>query len=345
MTKRRGGGHRPAVAIGTADPDDVLNRTARALGGDVTGLRELKGGRSSLTYSAAWGGKTVVVKVAPGGLAPVRNRDVLRQARLLSALGPVEGVAVPEVYGQDAGDPPNVPPLFVMEFVPGESYEPRHVDIPDTDRPAAEIVRARAAAAAEMLACLHAADPQSLGLGDAPGTLAGELGRWRAAFESCTLEEKAARLEAECFRLLSATIPDAARPSVLHGDWRLGNMQCVGAEIRAVIDWEIWSVGDPRLDLAWMRLMSDPGHPTILAPQAPSLDPDELQAVYEKASGAAVPDLPWFDALARYKQASASALLVKNAQKRGDDGPAIDKSRRGVPSLLAVAHAQLTAGR
>ena len=92
----------------------------------VADLRPLTGGASSLTYAgtiAGDGGQRVVVKVAPAGVPPVLNRDVLRQARLLRALRPTV-VPVPEVIWEDAGDPPAVPPLFVMSFVEGTSLEP-----------------------------------------------------------------------------------------------------------------------------------------------------------------------------------------------------------------------------
>jgi len=63
----------------------------------------------------------------------------------------------------------------------------------------------------------------------------------------------------------------------------------------------------------------------------------DLLAAYEGAAGAPVPDMAWFDALVRYKQAAASALLVKNAERRGDSSPAIDRMRGGVGRLLGAA--------
>jgi aminoglycoside phosphotransferase (APT) family kinase protein len=114
-------------------------------------------------------------------------------------------------------------------------------------------------------------------------------------------------------------------------------MQCLGSSITAVIDWEIWSIGDPRLDLAWMRLMSDSAHPLAAAPTAPTLEPDELSATYEQAGGRAVRELGWFDALVRYKQAVASALLVKNAERRGEAGDHVERTRSGVALLLEAA--------
>ena len=111
---------------------DLRHLTERLAPIGATDVQPLSGGASSLTYTAVLGGsavlsgddrRRVVVKVAPAGLAPVRNRDVLRQARLLRALGPT-AVPVPEVLWEDAGDPPEVPPLFVMSFVEGTSLEP-----------------------------------------------------------------------------------------------------------------------------------------------------------------------------------------------------------------------------
>lgn len=334
---------RPAVRpqIGVADPSDVLRRGTTAAGGPLRDLTPLPGGNSSLTYAATTDtGARVVVKVAPPGLPPVRNRDVLRQARILTALAQVADVAVPEVLGTDSGAPPDVPPLFVMSFADGESYEPRHTAL--AERPPAAEVRGRAAAAARMLAALHAFGAAESGIEEEAVPLTAEVERWRAALATCELEPAAAQAESDCRRLLTEALPAPLRPAVLHGDWRLGNMQCVGTEIRAVIDWEIWSVGDPRLDLAWLRLMSDPGHPTALAPDAPTLEPDELLAVYETASGRPVADLGWFDALVRYKQAAASALLVKNAERRDQVTERVERMRHGIPLLLATALARLT---
>src|SRR5689334_7521087 len=79
----------------------------------VTALRPFLTGASSLTYDATLIGGTMdraVVKVAPPGLAPVRNRDVLRQARLLEILATVPGIEVPGVLACDDGAPPEVPP-------------------------------------------------------------------------------------------------------------------------------------------------------------------------------------------------------------------------------------------
>src|SRR6476659_8977755 len=102
------------------DLDELRQRLVPLGAADVA---PLAGGASSLTFSARVGDQRVVVKVAPPGLPPVLNRDVLRQARVLRALHGT-AVPVPDVLWEDAGDPPDEPPLFVMSFVAGASLEP-----------------------------------------------------------------------------------------------------------------------------------------------------------------------------------------------------------------------------
>src|SRR6185312_12378595 len=128
--QRRPRSHRRAVVSDAALrelPGRVRSAARRRWPGAELGeLDALPGGISSLTYattltSTGEADRRVVVKVAPPGLEPVRNRDVLRQARVMAALDRAQGVRVPEVLITDEGSPP----FFVMAFVPGEAYEPK----------------------------------------------------------------------------------------------------------------------------------------------------------------------------------------------------------------------------
>src|SRR4030095_4718629 len=116
----------------------------------------LTGGASSLTFTGLVTGgpvegERIVLKVAPPGLEPVRNRDVARQARLMRALAGAPGVRVPTVYFEDDGAPPEVPPFHAMNIVPGECLEPLLEEPPPDVMP---LVPSRAFAAARMLAAL-----------------------------------------------------------------------------------------------------------------------------------------------------------------------------------------------
>ena len=98
-------------------------------GARVLGISPLTGGTSSLTFlvelaGVAAGETPVVLKVAPPGLAPLRNRDVLRQARLQKAIQGGRRPLAPDVLFSDPGDPPDVPPFMAMNLVAGECVEP-----------------------------------------------------------------------------------------------------------------------------------------------------------------------------------------------------------------------------
>jgi aminoglycoside phosphotransferase (APT) family kinase protein len=302
----------------------------------VRNVTPLFGGSSSLTYSAdlilGRRHERVVVKVAPPGLPPIRNRDVLRQARVLDVLADAPGVAVPRVLGTDAGDPPEVPPFFVMTFVPGESLEPVFTE-PGASVSDAEI-EARALAAARMMARLHAVDPSPLD--ERVTDLAREVGRWDKALSTVDDDLRGGERADQVRDALLKSLPASLPPAILHGDYRLGNMQCEGATIGALIDWEIWSVGDPRLDLAWFLSNSDPRHPNSGGGHGGDAMPstERLQAEYERAAGRSVDELAWFGALVRYKQAAAGALITKNARKLAKEGIDTDHTGALGPKLL-----------
>src|ERR1700722_20591938 len=151
-------------------------------GARVVGLPPLTGGASSLTFLAelagvAAGETPVVLKIAPPGRAPLRNRDVLRQARLQQAVQGGRRPLAPDVLFTDQGEPPEGPPFMAMNLVAGECVEPVLCD--EADRPAPAQVRARFFDAVRGLAQLHGIVPAPGGLGGGPAVgLADGGGRW-----------------------------------------------------------------------------------------------------------------------------------------------------------------------
>ncbi len=300
-------------------------------------LRPLAGGASSLTYSATVTvdgvRRRAVVKVAPAGLEPVRNRDVLRQARLLRALHDSD-VPVPEVLFEDLGAPPGDPPLFVMSFLPGTSVEPLF------DHEMAEtppVIAERLHDAARVLARLHTSDPAPLGLADEPVVgPADELARWTRLLD--TVDPALAPGWGRVAERLHDSVPESIGPTIVHGDLRLGNTLATGPTITAVIDWEIWCVGDPRVDLGWFLINADPatyGRSTPYVGLLPS--PGDLLATYARHVGREIPALTWFSALACFKATATWALIVKHNRRRDHPDPDTEAIARRLPALLARA--------
>jgi aminoglycoside phosphotransferase (APT) family kinase protein len=335
------------MALREVDLGEITERATRAIqenvdGGHLSEMSQIVGGSSSLTYKAtlAVGGEhtKVVIKVAPPGLTPTRNRDVLRQARLLTLLTESSAVKVPTVLGVDEGSPVEIPPLFVMSFVEGESFEPQiSVDVTSA---APDQIEARSLGAIDMLADLHEVSLYDARFAHEPSlTLEEEVSRWSAAFASV---DESLRVGADHVEeLLMGAVPDSTKNSVVHGDWRLGNMQCVGSLVNAVIDWELWSLSDTRIDLAWFLLFATPGHPHGVRHESFLPTPAVLRERYETATGGGVHDLEWFDALARYKQAAGCALVVKNSRITQVPGVEIELLRSSIPKLLTSARAAI----
>ncbi|BBZ27113.1 aminoglycoside phosphotransferase [Mycolicibacterium madagascariense] len=307
---------------------DALSARLQSL--DVTGLSPLPGGASSVTLVGQRDGQRVVVKVAPPGKAPTLNRDVLRQAYVIRALGP-SGVPLPEVLLEDAGDPPEVPPLFAMSFLDGTSVEPlfdRDVAPVDTD-----VMAERLRAAARVLARLHRVDPASVGLAAEPVvTPAEEVARWCRLLE--TVDPTLVPGWQDVAAQLRDSVPTALRPAIVHGDFRLGNCLADGTHVTAVIDWEIWSIGDPRVDLGWFLINGDPATYRRETPHSGCLPtPSELTEVY----GTDVPRLAWFQGLACFKSAATWSLIVKHDRRRVPPDPQFEEMAGILPWLLARA--------
>ena len=307
----------PAVPI---DESDLYQRASALLGSGLGSLNKLQGGSSSITYWADLTGGAaakVVLKVAPAGLEPTKNRDVLRQARIQRALQGT-GVPCPMVLAEHAGAPPEVPPFYVMAFEDGDCVEPN--SLPEAESLPPDEVGARELDAARIGGILHTLDPDVLGLSDEPEvTPSQELDRWASSLEVCDEDIRAGHEEVRDALRSSVPAPDQTR--LIHGDFRLGNTLSAGTRVVSVIDWEIWARSDPRVDVAWFLMMCNPD-PELGRRTTEGMPSDkELVAAYEEARGTELKDLHWFRSLVRYKQAAIMALIKRNARKRNEPSP------------------------
>jgi aminoglycoside phosphotransferase (APT) family kinase protein len=307
--------------------------TKRLAGQHISELTPLTGGASSLTYVGQRIDQRVVVKVAPPGVPPIAHRDVLRQARIIGALGPTP-VPVPELLFDDPGDPPDVPPLFVMSHLEGKSCEPLFDDV---DGGCETVVAARFRNAIAAMAQLHRLAPSSVGLASEPviGPL-DEVERWCRTLE--TVDAALAPGWRDVAAALRGSASPALPPAVVHGDFRLGNLLAADERITAVIDWEIWSVGDPRVDVGWFLINCDPTTYRRCTRYAEAVPPlSELVAIYRKEVGSEVPQLDWFCALACFKSTATWSLIVKHNRRRGAPDPGLEAMAPMLPHLLSRA--------
>ncbi|MFF3656075.1 phosphotransferase family protein [Streptomyces olivochromogenes] len=280
-------------------------------------LRSLPGGHSGLTYSISAGTGAYVVKAVPPGQRPVGRNDVLRQARILRALAG-SPVPVPEVFAVDECEPA----WFAMEFVTGEAIEP----VLDEHRLDPELCRTRMLALAGVLRDLHRTHFD----GAEPLDPTAELERWARTMRAVPAPLRPGA--EEVLGLLAAGIPESLPPVLIHGDFRLGNVLCRGERPCAVVDWEIWGLGDPRIDLGWFLLFADHRNFPRLGRAVPGLPTeDELLAHY--LDGRPVPPaFDWFRALARTKMA---AIMGHNL-RRHREGKHHDPDQERLPPTIAA---------
>ncbi|MFJ4788627.1 phosphotransferase family protein [Streptomyces sp. NPDC088794] len=286
-------------------------------GTPVGELRTLPGGHSGLTFRVTAGPLSYVVKAVPPGQRPVGRNDVLRQARVLRALAR-SAVPVPGVIAVDETEPA----WFAMEFIDGEAIEP----VLDEHRLDPGLCRTRMLALAPVLRELHRTE---VGGGE-PLLPAGELERWSRTMRAVPQQLRPGG--DELLTALTTAIPGSIEPALTHGDFRLGNVLCQGGRPAAVVDWEIWGYGDPRIDLGWFLLFADHRNFPRLGRAVPGLPgEDELLAAYLDGRPEP-PDLDWFRALARTKMA---AVMGHNL-RRHREGKHHDPDQERLPPTIAA---------
>jgi aminoglycoside phosphotransferase (APT) family kinase protein len=281
------------VSVPAGAAHDLAARLAEVVGaaiGDrvsVTGLRRLSGGASRETWSFDAEGAQrrlplVLRRDAPG----LPSSTMLLEARCLEATAGA-GVPVPRVLAA-SDDPAALGASFlVMQRIDGETI-PRRILRDDGYAQARERLAGECAAA---LAGIHAVDATELaGLEDED-----PVERWRRALDELGSPHPAFEL---AFRWLEANRPPARRRTLVHGDFRMGNL-IVGPEgLRAVLDWELAHLGDPLADLGWFCVRAWRfGNDRLPAGGVGSYD--GFVAAYEAASGTEVdrPALLWWETM------------------------------------------------
>jgi aminoglycoside phosphotransferase (APT) family kinase protein len=237
-------------------------------------------------------------------------------------------------------------PFYVMEEVHGSVLAS---SIPDAlDTPAE---RARTAEQlVDALVEVHAVDWRACGL-EGYGKPTGYLERQVRRFNGLWEHNKTRELPVveELGEWLRDNMPGSQEATIVHGDYRLGNVMMADAapaELVAIFDWELSTIGDPLADLGYMTVTwVEPDDPedtmfanlNAVTRRQGFLKREELIGRYEERSGRSMSALNWYQALALWKAAVFMEGNYKRFQAGSSDDEYLGLFDRGVPMLAEKA--------
>ena len=289
----------------------------RVSGGDAElEFSLLAGGRSNLTYLVRTRTSPVrsfVLRRPPLGHVLPTAHDMVREYRVLSALAETN-VPVPRTFALCEDPAVNGAPFYVMEYLPGIVIER---ELPGGFLQLPEERRRLSHALIDTLVCLHAVDVERVGLADfgrPAGYLERQVRRWSQQWERSKTRELPAI--DELVRRLAASLPASPPPTLVHGDYRLGNLALDPADpghVVAIFDWEMATLGDPLADLGYTLiywgeeqdppLLHPPGSHQAVTAREGFLSRSELVSAYASASGRDVSAIDFYQVLALFKLA------------------------------------------
>jgi aminoglycoside phosphotransferase (APT) family kinase protein len=320
---------------------------ARGLGsGPVAATRIGDGGGSNFTFLVTRGSDRFVLRRPPRPPLPPSAHDMVREARLQTAIRVAGFGRLADIVAVCEDESVLGVPFYVMRFLDGNV-------ITTALPPGLEAEESRRTLGFDLVDTLveiHAADvavPELAAFARAGSYPERQVQRFTQLWTINRTRDLPA--VDEVARRLAATVPDPLAPTVVHGDYRLGNMMVASARptrIEAVLDWEMGAIGDPRADVGYLAATySEPGgHPSALGTSPVTSSPgfpsrDELVDRYATASGRELHRLAWFEALALWK-ASVFCEAIYGRYIRGELGAEDTRAaafEQGVPLLAESA--------
>lgn len=276
--------------------------------GEIPDLGTLTGGSQNELTVISRGGKRMVMRKPPSDAAPDRVDGIRREHRLVKAL---KGADVPHaqyIAGSDDGDLLGMP-FYIMEAIDGWSP----ADLGGWAEPFASDPSLRPGLASELVrgaALLGNVDWKGRGLegfGRPDNFHERQVDRWLTFWERIKCRELPGIMEAAAW--LRDHQPKHWSPGIMHGDYQFANVMYkhgAPAELAAIIDWEMTTIGDPLLDLGWILVSwpsadegTDGASNYVDLRGMPSID--VVAGWYEEFSGRSVADLTYYIVLARWK--------------------------------------------
>jgi aminoglycoside phosphotransferase (APT) family kinase protein len=240
-----------SVILHHFDPDILEGYLARHVDGfsKLDGFEKFSDGQSNPTYKLKSAGNTFVLRAKPPGKLLKSAHAVDREFRVMQALAATD-VPVPQVFHLTEETSPIGPQFLVMSWVDGCIFwDPA---LPDQDRH----IRARVYDQMNhVLATLHSVAPAEVGLHDfgKPGNyFERQLNRWAGQYAASVDKPHPDALWLIDW-LRERIVPDDGSVSIVHGDYRIDNMifDRQSHEVKALLDWELSTLGHPLADLAY----------------------------------------------------------------------------------------------
>ena len=317
---------------------------ARGLGAGPLEAEPVGEGHSNVTYLIRRDGGTWVLRRPPRPPLPPSAHDVLREARLLSAVQDAD-VRTPRVLAVADDESVIGAPFYVMELVDGEvlttALPPAFDDHASRARIGDELIDA--------LVEVHAVDWRACGLegyGKPSGYLERQLRRFGGLWEHNRTRELPVLDRVSAW--LTEHLPESSDATIVHGDYRLGNTMFAREappRLNAIFDWELATIGDPLADVGYLlATYAQPGDEehTLFALGAVTRAAgfptrEQLVARYEERSGRSMSDVRWYTTLALWK----SAVFLEGSYKRRLAGTTedafFDRLEAGVPAIAERA--------
>ena len=300
-------------------------------------------GHSNVTFAVRRGEVEFVLRRPPRGPLPPSAHDVLREARVLHAVE--QGARVPKVLATCDDESVIGAPFYLMEKVEGHVVT---FDIP----PEIDGVEERRRMSEELVDALvevHAVDWEACGLegfGKPTGYLERQLRRFNGLWDHNKTRE-IPQVET-VGKWLADNLPESGPATVVHGDFRLGNvMYALDAppRLNAIFDWEMATIGDPLADVGYLCMTwsesTDPegGLSRLSAVTRQEGFPTraEMVARYEEGSGRSMRDLRWYLTLATWKSVVFMEGNYKRAQAGSTDDPFLKTFGDGVIEIAERA--------
>ncbi len=299
----------------------AVERVSRWLNAHVEGFKGpatfelIAGGRSNLTYRCEdANGKVFVLRRPPLGHVLQSAHDVAREHRIISALAG-STVPVPECLGLCEDLSVNETPFCIFEFVSGDVLHTAE----DAQVLSADARLSLSRDVAEVLARLHMINPDTVGLGALgrkEAYLARQLKRWSRQWEASKTHPIPAM--EETFRLLNERLPQQIGATIVHGDYRLGNMIVRKGRIQALLDWELCTLGDPLADVGYLlNSWEDAAANSVDLATVPAsaaggfIDQASLCEIYQAKTGRHLDDIAYYRAFSHWRLAAIGQGVYK----------------------------------